>query len=55
MCQLNIKQDLCKSSHSKWFKQKVLNFFLCKYWLQISQYLKVERKKEREKYFLWHI
>lgn len=46
MCQLNIKQDLCKSSHSKWFKQKVLNFFLHEYWPQIAQYPEAEKGKK---------
>lgn len=52
MCQLNIKQDLCKSSHSKWFKRKVLNFFLHKYWLQRARYPKVKKEKE-ERRFIW--
>ena len=46
MCRLNVKQDLCKSSHSQWFKQKVLNFFLPEYWPQIAQYPEVEKGKK---------
>ena len=47
MCQLNIKQDLCKSSHSKWFKQKVLNFFLHEYWPQITCTPRLKRERKR--------
>lgn len=56
MCQLNIKQELCKSSHSKWFKWKVLNVLLHEYWLQISVYPEensreggMGRRRERKK------
>lgn len=44
-CQLNIKQDLCKSSHSKWFKWKVLNFFPGKYGLQIARMLRLKKEQ----------
>lgn len=55
MCQLNIKQDLGKSSPSKWFKWKFLNFFFLKYWLWIAQYPKVEKKKRKALYLAYKI